>query len=480
MLNNFASNDRFPVRRYASQVTHQVELTRDVTLTTTSYFNLTTRDWWRQDFLRQSASGVSYDRIIDPWGQTVGQNNASNDGSSVYFLNSNVGRNRRYTVAGVEPRVTAHYDAGAVAGEIIGGVRLHYEQGDNLDIAGASPTARTGSIQGQQTRSVLALAAYVRPTFEFFDHHLEIAPGVRVESMFSSIRVDRGISQPGGIVDGAYQAPVVTTYDPPQSAQPSTVAFIPGVSGTVKVDDALALYGGVHRGFVPPGVRDALTGGARNLALQAEWAWNFEWGARGQPARWLRYEVAAFYIDYETQVLPPSAATTTAAGGSLPSGSSTSYGVEASTRFDFATAASLGFELPLTVAYTYAEARFGSGWGPGISGNVVPYVPAHTLSGRIDFAHPIGIEAQVSVNYTSAQYADPYNLIEATLDGTGGLIGARAIVNARVAYEYEPWHVTFFGEVRNLFDVRYVSSRAPAGIQPGMTRQAFVGVRLAY
>ena len=278
--------------------------------------------------------------------------------------------------------MTAHYDAGPVAGEIIGGVRLHYEQGDNVDIAGSSPTARTGAIQGQQTRSVLALAAYVRPTFEFFDHHLEIAPGVRVESMFSSIRVDRQITQAGGVVDGAYQAPVVTTYDSPQTAQPSTVAFIPGISGTVKVDDALALYGGVHRGFVPPGVRDALTGGARNLALQAEWAWNFEWGARGQPARWLRYEAAAFYIDYETQVLPPSAATVTADGGALPSGSSTSYGIEASTRFDFATAASLGFELPLTVAYTYAEARFGAGWAPGIAGNVVPYVPAHTLSGR--------------------------------------------------------------------------------------------------
>jgi Fe(3+) dicitrate transport protein len=298
--------------------------------------------------------------------------------------------------------------------------------------------------------------------------------------MFSSIRVDRAVTGGGSVVDGMYQPPTITTYDPPETASPMTLAFIPGISGTVKVSDALAVYGGVHRGFVPPGVRDAIVGYGRDTALQAEWAWDFEWGARGQPARWLRYEATAFFIDYETQVLPPSAANITPDGSAASAGSSTSYGFEASTRFDFATAASLGFELPLTVAYTYAEARFGAGWAPGIAGNVVPYVPAHTLSARIDFAHPIGIEAQVSVDYTSAQYTGPYNVIEPTLDGTGGLIEPRAVVNARVAYTYEPWHVTIFGEVRNLFDARYVASRAPAGVQPGMTRQAFVGIRLAY
>ncbi len=481
-IDNFAIHDRFPVRRYAAQITHQAELTPDVTLATTAYFNITTRDWWRQDFLRARAGGVGIERIIGPHGEPIDPQNAtgSNDGSSVYFLSTNVGRLRRYTVAGVEPRLTARYDAGVVRGEIIGGVRLHYEQGDDVDIAGASPTARTGDIQAQQTRNVLALAAYVRPTFEFFDRHLEIAPGLRVESMFSSIRIDRALTGGGGVIDGVYQAPVITTYDPPQTASPMSIAFIPGISGTVKVNDALAVYGGVHRGYVPPGIRDAILGFGRDTALQAEWAWNFEWGARGEPARWLRYEATAFFVDYETQVLGPTEATTTPDGDIATSGSSTSYGFEASTRFDFATAASLGFELPLTVAYTFAEARFSEGWARGIAGNVVPYVPAHTLSARLDFAHPIGLEAQVSVDYTSAQYTDPYNTIEATLDGTEGVIDQRAVVNARVAYTYEPWHVTLFGDVRNLFDARYIASRAPAGIQPGMTRQAFVGIRLAY
>ncbi len=478
---NFAYHDRFPIRRYAAQATHQIEFSRKVTLATTGYFNFTTRDWWRQNYLRQSASGVAYERIVGPDGQTYGPNSGmgTNDGSSVYFLQSDVGRLRRYTVAGVEPRLTARYGGDKLQGELISGVRLHYERGDDRDVAGDSPTARSGDLQNKDLREVAAFSFYARPTFEFFERRLEIAPALRVESMFTFVHTYRAITTAGGVVDGAYQQPVVTAYDPAQDVEHTLVAVIPGISAVGHVSDLLALFAGMHRGFVPPGIRDAIVGDDRTLQLQPEWAWNYAAGARAEPRRWLRYEATAFYIDYIKQVLAPNVANTPPSG-IVPSGRSKSYGFEASTRLDLATAASLGFELPLTVAYTYAQAHFGSGWAPGIDGKVVPYVPTHTLSGRIDFAHPFGVEAQLSVNYMSARYTDPYNLIEPTLDGTAGLIGANTVVNARVAYHYKPWYSTVFVEARNLFDARYIASRAPDGIQPGMTRQVFAGVRVEY
>ena len=104
----------------------------------------------------------------------------------------------------------------------------------------------------------------------------------------------------------------------------------------------------------------------------------------------------------------------------------------------------------------------------------------HSLDTRIDFAHPLGIEAQLSMNYMSARYTDPYNLVEPTLDGTAGLVSANTVMNARLAYEYEPWMSTVFVDARNLSDSRYIASRAPAGIQPGMTRQIFAGVRIEH
>jgi Fe(3+) dicitrate transport protein len=245
------------------------------------------------------------------------------------------------------------------------------------------------------------------------------------------------------------------------------------------VNDWVSIYGGVHRGFVPPGLQDAIVGGGENLSMKPQYSWNYEAGVRSQPRQWLRYEATAFYIDYVQQLLDPSVVTTTTSG-SVASGSSKSYGFEGSGGFDFASMARLGFELPLSFSYTYAQAQFGTGWGPGVQGNVVPYIPKHTLSTRLDFAHPVGLEAQFSVDHMSSRFTDPHNVVEATLDGTAGVIGANTVCNLRLGYKHRPWKTTFFAEARNLFDARYISSRAPDGIQPGMTRQVFGGVRFEY
>jgi Fe(3+) dicitrate transport protein len=169
-LTNYAKHDRFPVRRYAAQVTHQIDFSSKVNLATTGYFNVTTRDWWRQNYLRKSAIGARYERIIGPQGQVYGPNSeqGTNDGSSLFFLNSNVGHLRRFIVGGVEPRLRARYSTRAMQGELITGVRLHYEHSAIRDVAGGSATARSGAELNDQGRQVMALAAYARPTFEFF------------------------------------------------------------------------------------------------------------------------------------------------------------------------------------------------------------------------------------------------------------------------------------------------------------------------
>lgn len=478
VYDSFAVNDRFPIRRYTAQLTHSIALVPEVDLVTTAYFHTTTRDWWRQDFLRTSAEGAPIDRIVDGFGSTLAPGTpVPSDGSAVFFLSTNTGRTRQYTVAGLEPRVTARYDLGLFEGEIVGGARIHVEGSRDLDVAGDSPTARTGEIRSEQERSVIALAAYLRPTFEFFDRKLEIAPGIRIESMWSSIAVQRRIATPGGVVDGAYQRAISETLEPPGEDHADLVAIIPGVSATARLHDGAIVYGGVHRGFVPPGVRDAILGDARNAQLSPEYAWSWELGVRGQPASWLRYEATAFLIDYDNQVLSPTESGT----DDLTTGGRTeSHGVELSGAFDLARALGADFEVPLTVAYTWADARFGQGWARGIAGNRLPYVPEHTLSARLDFVHPIGLEAQVALQYLSAQFADPWNTIEPTLDGLAGPIEARATLDARIGYTYEPWGVSVYFDARNLLDTRYVASRAPAGINPGMTRQLFGGVRIRY
>jgi Fe(3+) dicitrate transport protein len=482
VLDNFAQHDRFPVRRGAAQITHQVELGRDVTLATTGYFNLTTRDWWRQDFLRRATLGAPVERIIDGQGHTLdpATSMGRSDGSSIFFLQSAVGRLREYMVTGVEPRLTSRYDLGGVHGEVILGARLHYEQGHDTDLMTATPDARWGTTLNAGTRSVTAFSAYLRPTFQFFDDVLEVAPGVRLETMWTTAQLTTQIV-PGGVdAQGNYVAPSGAAVNTPATTT-ETIAPLPGISGVVHIlPRALAVYGGVHRGFVPPGVRDSILGTGRDVQLTPEWSWNYELGVQGTPAPWLEYDVAAFAIDYENVVLMPTEASTTAMGGLASAGRTETYGMEARVRFDPIAAADLGFELPVSASYTFVQSHFGAGWPMGIAGRVFPYTPAHTLSARVDFAHPFGFEAQVSLDYMSYQYADAANTIDPTLDGVLGLVPARAVMNARVSYTYAPWGVTLYVDARNLLDSHYVASRAPAGINPGMTRQIFGGIRVQY
>lgn len=495
IVDNFAQHDRFPVRRGATQLTHQIELSPDTTLTTTAYFSLTTRDWWRQDFLRAEPgtpvpTGAPVERIVDGFGVThpgTDLGSVPMDGSGIHFLDTTVGRLRQYLVTGIEPRVTGHYDLGWMRGEITGGLRLHYEQGHDTDLLGQTPDARYGDPLNAQSRDVLALAGYVRPTFELFEGHLEIAPGVRVESMFTNASQTVQIVPASVAADGSYVAQSGMRLPTPMTSSQITVAAMPGVSGVVRLthDDELSVYGGVHRGFVPPGVRDSILGTGRDVQLVPEYSWNYELGVRGTLASWLDYEASAFSIDYQTAVLMPTEASTTAMGGLAIAGRQNMWGVEARVRFDPTTLAGLDFQLPVSVSYTQAHAHFGSGYTMDaahrtISGTVVPYTPEHTLSGRVDFAHPFGIEAQFSVDYVSSQLSAPGDTGVATIDGVVGLVPARAVINARISYTYAPWGLTFYVDARNLADTHYIASRAPAGINPGMTRQIFGGIRITY
>jgi Fe(3+) dicitrate transport protein len=493
VLDNFAQSDRSPVQRGAFQITHQVELSSDVTLATTGYFNLTERDWWRQDFLRVSPSaplpyGAPVDRIVDYAGVVHAPGDpVAPDGSAIHFLSTSYGRIRQTMVMGIEPRLTAHYDLGWVRGEIIGGLRAHYERGTDDDQVAATPTAYSGATVSAQVRDVFALAAYVRPTLEFFDRHLEIAPGLRIESMFSS--ANQSLVATGGVpVDGNYVP--VTGAAPTTSSTTNQIAVaLPGVSGVVRLThgDELSAFGGVHRGFVPPGIRDSILGTGRDTQLVPEYSWNYEGGVRGVPAPWLDFVGTIFAIDYETASLMPTEASTTPLSMVATNGPQRMWGFESRARFDPIRAAGLDFDLPLTIAYTHTSSRFGSPTiymgatrAIDVSGNVVPYVPEHTLSARADFAHPIGIEAQASVDYMSFQFTDPLDTRDPGIDGVSGPIPARAIVNGRIAYTHAPWGITFYVDIRNALDTRYIASRAPAGINPGMTRQIFGGIRVQY
>jgi Fe(3+) dicitrate transport protein len=477
---NFAIHDRLPVRRFAASAHHSVVLGQSAILETTVYGNNTVRNWQRQDYDRTDG-GRDYERIIDGSGDDITGLDPSarpDDGSGLFLRNSTGNRNREFFVGGVEPRLTWEYGAlgsSPITGELIVGTRLHGEQAVEQRSDGTNGSSRTGTIRDDETRTGLAWAAYAQNAFTLADR-LRVTPGVRFEALRHGRTVYRT-----RVADEDGNA-VPSDLDPPRGEDTTVVAVIPGLGVSYAVAPNLTAFAGVHRGFAPPRTKDAITSDGENLRLDAEYSWNYEIGARARPWRALYAEAAAFVLDFSNQVIPPAEAEGVVSDASLiNAGNSIHAGFETAVAFDPAALLEVGFELPISLAYTFVHATFGDDWAEGTAGNRLPYAPAHMLSARIGFADPAsGISAQVGGNYVSSQYTDRANTETASIDGLRGKLDGRLLLDARVGYDIPALGLGVFVAGKNLLNERYIASRAPQGIQPGMPLQVIAGASLTY
>jgi Fe(3+) dicitrate transport protein len=469
---NFAIHDFLPVRRYSGSVQHALQISDKVSLHTTVYGNQTSRDWRRQDFDRAPVDGREYERIVDGNGQIVPLGEAPTDRSGILFRMRNGNRNRSFTIGGIESRLTADYGLGdKVEGRLIAGARFHYEHTEEQRINGTMPWVSSGELVSDETRVGRAIAAYVSNRFTFIDR-VRVTPGVRLESLWHTREL-------------LWPAPTdpVTGQVPTDSAH--TLALIPGIGASGDVlpldqDLQVTVFGGVHRGFAPPRTKDSLVPGGVPLELEAEFSWNYEIGTRVSYLDWMSTELTAFHLDFSNQIIAPTEAGGAASGAPgdlVNSGRTRHTGLESGVRVDPAMALGADFRVPLFLSYTHVQSRFGSGWREDLSDKVLPYSPRHLMTAIARFEHPVGVSLQVAGNYIADQFADLDNTVTPSMDGLVGLIPSRFLLDARVAYTHAPWGLTFYVLGKNLTDTRYIASRAPSGIQPGMFRQVIGGVR---
>jgi Fe(3+) dicitrate transport protein len=476
---NFAVNDVLPLWRFGASLSHKVLLSDEWMLHTVLYGQLIDRNWRRQDFHR-SNQGASYERIVNGEGELVAD--APNDGSSIFFLPSYGHRDRTYMVAGLESRLHWEHQFGdSVASELSTGARLHWEQA-NVNYfdqqMGGSRAARQ-----RETRTGRALALFAHERVTLFDR-LRITPGIRFEMLWS----ERAISTT--LVNG-----VPTELDSPLQNTVFTPGILPGVGLSYEflgsmadpysnaAPSSLVAFAGLHRGFAPPRIQDAVTNEGQDTQLNAELAWNYEAGRRYQYAQVLRAEATAYYLDFSSQIIAASESGGVALDGNegiANAGQTTHRGVETSLIVDPARWARWGFSMPVEVGYTLTQATYGSGFNALEQGFELSYVPRHALNLGVGFEHRSGIELHVGGEYLSRQFADRadmrVNTLDSSIDGLAGAIDARFLLDARAGYRYEPWGVTLYVTGKNLTDERYVANRRPRGIQPGPFRQLMVGL----
>lgn len=466
-----APDDRLQIRRQAVTASHEVAFGTTGRLRTNLYAYHTVRDWRRQDY------GFTFDSSAHVFPGTTGN------------------RNREFHVIGLEPRLRVTWITGSVAGEFEAGLRAHYERARDQHINGLTPTASDGEVRDDEVRHGRALALFAQNRF-FVTDHLYVTPGVRLERFSYDRNVLRTRIRRQG-TDGSTRAP----EDVDLGGSDGLTELIPGVGAAWTPSPRATVFAGVHRGFAPPRVKDALVfsdprlGSGEQvpqlvtLRLDAERSVNYELGARLTPLPFLSLEATGFLLDFTNQIIAPSLSAGAVADVQLANQGATRHrGAEGAVMLDIGKALEQPFGLVARLSATHVDAVFsrdrfmrrGSDT-VNVRGNRLPYAPRLTSSGSLTFSGAHGIELRTDYTHVGEQFSDNFETTEASPSGLVGLIPAHSVwdVSGRVRLPRVA-RATVTVSVKNLFGATYVASRRPEGIKPGLPRSAFVGLNVGF
>ncbi|OGU75960.1 MAG: hypothetical protein A2V93_05265 [Ignavibacteria bacterium RBG_16_34_14] len=452
-----APYDQLDIRRYSASLTHDYFFSENAYLRTTLFGYTTKRNWLRQDFSRSPVSNGT--GVI--FGDTTVINGA------IYMRNSTGNRNRQFDVAGIEPRVFISYFLGDIKNDLEGGVRFLYERAFEQRVDGRKADALSGDLREDEVRTGYAASAFVQNRIYLTDK-FTVIPGFRMEKF----DYERDIFR-------------INFRDTSLTNNNRVFSVIPGIGINYNFNDIYSLFAGVHRGFAPPRIKDAITNGGEALQLEAELSWNYEAGIRANIASLLFLEVTGYMLDFSNQIIPVSESSGGSGTGLVNGGETLHLGFEAGVELaidkliDSDYGILIGTNLTVSKS-TYNADRFITinGEKVNIKNNKLPYAPEIYLSGTLDVNSPFGLGFHFSGTYIGKQFTDQLNTVEPSPDGEIGKMPAYFILDVTGRYLFSKLNSSVYLSVKNLLDERYIASRRPQGIKVGLPRFLTAGIEV--
>ncbi len=459
---NPVRHDALEVENDDLQLTVQQRLSSCWELLTNLYASQTRRDWNRQDFARNTGFAAAPANTV----ATVGD--LTVDGGAIFLRASYGSRDRDFEKWGVEPRLIGTHALLGRKAELHLGARFHQEEmtdeRNNRSSLHADPVTRDRDV-----RSVDAWAFFAQEKLQL-SARLGLSLGLRVESYDQERHVQVASGAPVDV-----------------RGTSGSTEWIPGAGLTYEVARETTAFFGVHRGFSPPRVAQAITSTGTDRELEAERSWEYELGLRGRATPcgcpWLSYELAGFYYDFDNQVVPANQS----------GGASTADTNAGQTRH-------LGFETALTVdatrlltgrcdgCRTAVYVDLGWTWldtenvtpGGTFEGRALPYAPENVAWAGLRVVTPAGLSLGLLGHFTGEQFSDQANTVAPSADGLVGRIDSRFVVDLTLRWRIPRTAFTATLAVNNLFDEVYVASRAPEGTFPGAPRHGFLGLEAEF
>ncbi len=464
-----------PFRRYAAsqrdhltadhrlyQARHYIRPFDALDLTTTLYRNEFERNWYKLTRVGGKDIGAVVGRPSDHESE-MAILRGGDSAPDALIVRAN---QREYLSTGVQSVLGFRLEGGSEVHEVDLGLRYHrdeedrFEHQDGYQMLHSVMVRNSSGTPGSQSNRVVdarAWAFFLQDRISF--GRWVLSPGLRREAIrYRDTRYatdDPGRAGPGGLVE--------TGVD----------VWIPGIGISSEVGSGAVLFGGVHKGFGPPGA------GADQEA-KSEISVSYELGAR-LGWRGASINAVGFFNDYK-QILGRATLSQGGDGsGDLFNGGKAAIGgLELSVDYDPAVALWPGITLPVHLSYTYTHAEFRTEfestyapWGLVAAGDRIPFIPAQQLHGRA------GVDGGRWDVTLAASYLDPMR----TSAGRGAFAPGEGTDRALVLDLSGSLSLGRRGEIQlslqNLTDRRYIVARQPAGARPGLPRTFAAGIRIA-
>lgn len=470
--------ERTPYRRYAgSQVdqmtTNQTQLSaiyfvkpfKFITITTTAYRNDFHRNWYKLDAVKDSTgTKVNIANILD---DPEANANAYDIITGTTSVNSDAlyvkGNNRTYYSQGIQTVFGVNFRTDIIKHEIDFGTRLHIDNMDRFqnedqykmkDMTMMMTKAGALGTESNRITNANAIASHIQYKFRY--KRLITTTGLRHEHI---ILTEKNYGKADPERTGANLLESTNTVD----------VIIPGISVDYKINMHLASFAGVHKGFAPPGT---------NEGSMPEESVNYESGLKYY-RKGLSSQLVVFLNDYKNLLGADLAAGGGAGTGNLfNGGNAISRGVEFQAIYDLMSSFKSKINLPLTIGYTYTDAKFESDfnstfedWGTVRQGDNLPYLSNHQFSANLSVEH-----AKFTFNCGTK-----YNSEMRTVAGSGSipsaeLIPAYFVIDAGAKYHLHK-NISAVLNVTNITNQVYLVSTRPAGLRPGMPRAIQIGLK---
>lgn len=453
-----APDDQLNVRMMSASAIHEYTFNKNLKLQTTAFAYSTTRNWRRQDF--------SYDPNVSNqtgvvWGDT------EVPGGAIFMRNTTGNRDRQFEVMGFEPKITYNYDAFGQKSELITGVRYMFERAYEQRINGSKPDAISGTLAEDEVRGGKAYSAYAQNKINVTER-LSLSGGLRFEQFNFERQINRG----------RYNNVITDTLVINNNF---VTEIIPGAGINYRLAKTSTVYAGLHRGFAPPRVKDAIDNQGGVFELDAENSWNYELGTRTSLGKFAFWEVTAFMMDFQNQIIPVSESSGAGGAGLVNGGRTRHQGVETALFLGIGDMLNTGFKIDFDVNATFQQAFFSADRfvdGVNVNGLRTPYAPQTILSSALTLENKSGAGLRFTGTYIGDQFTDPANTIEASANGRIGYLPSYFLLDATAQYNVAKWNTRFFVSGKNLLNERYIASRRPQGIRVGLPRLITAGLEI--